>query len=103
MSLPPFVENGAIKAKIGAPIYTIKGLNVIIVCYVTRAPSISISWLKNDHEQLDHSRTMSTLIVTNVRDGGNFTCIAGSHLGSDRSFNQIFFIHMHTENFCINL
>ena len=83
-------------------LYTVKGLNVIIVCNVIGDPPISISWLKNDHEQLDHSRNMSTLIVTNARDGDNFTCIAENHIGSDRSFSQIFFVHMH-KKFCINL
>ena len=102
MSLPPSVENGTIKVKIGAPVYTVKGLNVAIVCNVTGTPPISISWLKNDHEQLDHSGNMSILTVTNARDGDNFTCIAENHIGSDRNFSPIFFVHMHKE-FCINL
>ena len=104
MSLPSSVENGAIKVKIGTPaVYTVKGLNVVIVCNVIGKPPISISWLKNDHEPLDHSRDMSILIVTNARDGDKFTCIAKNHLGSDISFSQIFFVHMHKEKFCINL
>ena len=108
MSLPASVENGTIKVKIGAPVYTVKGLNVAIICSVFGVPPISISWLKNDHEQLDHeqlyhSRNMSILTVTNARDGDNFTCLAENHIGRDISFSQIFFVHMHREKFCINL
>ena len=103
MSLPPSVENGAITVKIGSPVYTVEGLNVAIVCNVTGTTPISISWLKNDHERLDHSRNMSILIVNNARDDDNFTCIAENYIGSDRSFSQIFFVHMHKKKFCINL
>ena len=101
MSLPPSVENGAITVKIGAPVYTVKGLNVAIVCNVTGHPPISISWFKNGHE-LDHSRNMSILIVTNAKDKDKFTCLAENHIGRDRSFSEIFFVHIDKEKFCIN-
>ena len=92
------VQKGIIRVKVGAPVYTIHGFNVTIVCNVIYGqPPITIRWLRNGLP--DESRmNMSTIIVNDAEDGDVFTCRAENGRGYDKKDTQIYFAHA----FCIS-
>ena len=98
ISQSPTVEKGTIRVKIGSPVYTVDGFNVIIDCNVISGHlPVTIFWFYN--QQYDQSReNMSTLTVTDAKDGDNITCKAENSIGFDVQFTQINIVY---KKFCI--
>ena len=93
VSQSPFVKNGVITAKIGAPVYIVDGFSVTLVCNVTKGdPPISISWLHNGMPS-ESWGNVSTITVTNATDGDVFTCIAQNKRGFDAKRTEIYFLY----------
>ena len=95
----PTVMNGIITIQVGNPVYIIESYNdVSIICNVIRGElPITFSWYCN--EEPDQCRgNVSTITVTNPKDGDVFTCRVDNMYGTDISSTTVRLIH---ETFCI--
>ena len=83
VSQPSTVTNGMKKVKIGSPVYVRKGYNVVIVCNIADGtPSITIQWFRNGSP--DPTRgNVSTITITDARNGDVFKCRADNNIGFD--------------------
>ena len=98
---PPVIDGGAFaprpsvttggnkRVKIGTPVYVIGGFHVIIDCNIVNGtPPITIQWLHNGSP--DPTRgNISTITITNPRNGDVFKCRADNIMGFDTESTTI--------------
>ena len=93
------VMDGIIAVQVGNPVYIIENYNdVSIICNVKGGElPITFSWYCN--EEPDQCRgNVSTITVTNPKDGDVFTCRVDNKYGTDKSNTTVRSIH---KTFCI--
>ena len=112
LSDPPDIDEGSFvprpsvntrsnkRVKIGTPVYVYSGFDVIIDCNImSGTPPITIKWLRNG--SLDPTRgNVSTITITDARNGDIFKCRAENNIGFDTENTTIYIIDgkwiMHT-------
>ena len=89
VSPPSTVTNGRKIVKIGSPVYVREGYNVIIDCNIADGtPPITIQWFRNGLP--DPTRgNLSTIIITDARNGNVFKCRADNNIGFDSESTTI--------------
>ena len=80
---PPTVKDGKKKVKIGSPVYIREGANILIDCDIANGtPPITIQWFRNGSP--DPTRgNVSTITITDARNGDVFKCRADNNIGFD--------------------
>ena len=83
VSQPSTVTNGRKIVKIGSPVYVREGYNVIIDCNIADGTlPIIIQWFRNGSP--DPTReNISTITITDARNGDVFKCRANNNIGFD--------------------
>ena len=87
---PSVITRGNKRVKIGTPVYVYIGFDVIIDCKtVDGTPPINITWFRNG-SPYPIEGNVSTITITDARNGDVFKCRADNDIGFDTENTTIY-------------
>ena len=86
---PSDITDGNKRVKIGTPVYVNEGFDVIIDCNTANGtPPITITWFRDGSPYLS-GENISTITITDPRNGEVFVCRADNNIGFDTANTTI--------------
>ena len=78
------------RVNVGNPVNISSGVNLTIDCIVAGTPPITISWVRNNENEIIGSNSSTiTIAVTNTTDGDSIMCRADNNIGYDMANTTI--------------